>query len=104
MDTIVSTPTPKVTTGPLPSSAKVYVSPEAAPDLRVPLREITLSSAAEPPVCVYDTTGPYSDSSVTIDVRKGLSRQRRAWVIERGGVEEYDGRPIAPIDNGNVKV
>ena len=77
MDTIVSTPLqPKVTTGPLPSSAKVYVSPEAAPDIRVPLREITLSSAAEPPVRVYDTTGPYSDSSVTIDVRKGLARTR----------------------------
>jgi len=104
MDTIVSIPTPKVTIGPLPSSQKIYVSPDAAPDLRVPLREITLSSAAEPPVRVYDTTGPYSDSSVVIDVRKGLSRQRRAWVIERGGVEEYDGRPIAPIDNGNVKV
>ncbi len=104
MDTIVSTPLePKVTTGPLPSSAKVYVSPEAAPDLKVPLREITLSSALEPPVRVYDTTGPYSDASVTIDVRKGLARTRRAWVIERGGVEEYDGRPIAPIDNGNVK-
>ncbi|MDP1963141.1 MAG: phosphomethylpyrimidine synthase, partial [Reyranella sp.] len=103
MDTVVSTPEPKVTTGPLPSSAKIYVSPEAAPDLRVPLREITLSSALEPPVRVYDTTGPYSDASVTIDVRKGLARTRRAWVLECGGVEEYDGRPIAPIDNGNVK-
>ncbi|MDP2377156.1 phosphomethylpyrimidine synthase ThiC, partial [Reyranella sp.] len=102
MDTVVSTPEPKVTTGPLPSSAKIYVSPEAAPDLRVPLREITLSSALEPPVRVYDTTGPYSDASVTIDVRKGLARTRRAWVLECGGVEEYDGRPIAPIDNGNV--
>ena len=59
MDTIVSTSTLKVTTGPLPSSRKIYVSPEAAPDLRVPLREITLSSTAEPPVRVYDTTGPY---------------------------------------------
>ena len=70
MDNIISTP--KVTTGPLPSSHKIYVSPEAAPDIRVPLREITLSSPAEAPVRVYDTTGPYSDSSVTIDVRKGL--------------------------------
>ena len=104
MDTIVSASPLKVTTGPLPSSRKIYVSPEAAPDLKVPLREITLSSAAEPPVRVYDTTGPYSDASVAIDVRQGLARTRRAWVIERGGVEEYDGRPIAPIDNGNVKV
>ena len=52
---------------------------------------------------VYDTTGPYTDSSVTIDVRQGLARTRRAWVLERGGVEEYDGRPIQAIDNGNVK-
>jgi hypothetical protein len=40
---------------------------------------------------------------VVIDVSKGLARTRRAWVLQRGGVEEYDGRPIAPIDNGNVK-
>src|SRR5437879_198982 len=102
MDNIVS-PSPKVTTGPLPSSQKVYVTPKSAPDLSVPLREIELSSPAEPRVRVYDTTGPYTDSSVVIDVSKGLARMRRAWVLERGGVEEYDGRPIAPIDNGNVK-
>ena len=93
MDNIIN-PTPKVTTGPLPASAKVYVTPDAAPDLRVPLREIELSSPSEPRMRVYDTTGPYTDSSVTIDVRQGLARTRRAWVLERGGVEEYDGRPI----------
>ena len=103
MDNIVSSPSPKVTTGPLPSSQKVYVTPDQAPDLSVPLREIELSSPAEPRVRVYDTTGPYTDSSVVIDVSKGLARTRRAWVLQRGGVEEYDGRPIAPIDNGNVK-
>ena len=102
MDNII-TPTPKVTTGPLPASAKVYVTPDAAPDLRVPLREIELSEPTEPRVRVYDTTGPYTDASVTIDVRQGLARTRRAWAIERGGVEEYDGRPIQAIDNGNVK-
>src|SRR4029077_15141530 len=101
MDNIIATP--KVTTGPLPASGKVYVTPQSAPDLRVPLREIELSSPAEPRVRVYDTTGPYTDSSVMIDVSKGLARTRRAWVLQRGGVEEYDGRPIAPIDNGNVK-
>src|SRR5437868_10542324 len=101
MDTII--PTPKVTTGPLPASQKVYITPEAAPDISVPLREITLSSPAEPKVRVYDTTGPYTDSSVTIDVRKGLAPVRRGWVVARGGIEEYDGRPIQPIDNGNVK-
>jgi phosphomethylpyrimidine synthase len=102
MDTIV-TAAPTVTTGPLPASRKVYATPEAAPDLRVPLREIELSSPAEPAVRVYDTTGPYTDTEVTIDVRKGLAQTRGAWVLERGGVEDYAGRAIQPIDNGNVK-
>ena len=95
--------TPKVTTGPLSSSKKVYCSPASAPELRVPLREIILSEASgEPPLPVYDTTGPYTDPDVTIDVEKGLPRARLSWVKERGGVEEYEGRPIKPVDNGNV--
>jgi phosphomethylpyrimidine synthase len=95
--------TPKVTTGPLPASRKVYARPDAAPELRVPVREIALTeAAAEPPIPVYDTTGPYSDPDVTIDVEQGLARTRTAWVRERGGVEEYDGRAIQPVDNGNV--
>jgi phosphomethylpyrimidine synthase len=95
--------TPKVTTGPLPASRKIHVTPEAAPDLRVPLREIALSDASgEPPLPVYDTSGPYTDESVTIDVEKGLPRTRIAWVKERGGVEQYEGRPIRPVDNGNA--
>ncbi len=95
--------TPKVTTGPLPASRKVYARPEAAPELRVPVREIALTEASgEPPLPVYDTTGPYSDPDVTIDVEKGLPRTRIAWVKERGGVEQYVGRPIQPVDNGNV--
>ncbi|HWC93582.1 MAG TPA: phosphomethylpyrimidine synthase ThiC, partial [Pseudolabrys sp.] len=95
--------TPKVTTGPLPASRKVYAAPEAAPDLRVPLREIVLdASSGEPPLPVYDTTGVYSDPAVAIDVERGLARTRIEWVKERGGVEQYDGRPIKPVDNGNV--
>ena len=95
--------TPKVTTGPLPSSRKIHVAPEAAPELRVPLREIVLSEAAgEPNLPVYDTSGPYTDDNVAIDVEKGLPRTRAAWVKERGGIQEYDGRPIQPVDNGNV--
>src|SRR5260370_8745317 len=71
MDNIVSTPSPKVTTGPLPSSQKVYVTPDQPPDLSVPLREIALSSPAEPRGRVYDTTGPSTHSSAAIDVTKG---------------------------------
>ena len=94
---------PKVTTGSLPASRKVYSQPEAAPDLRVPLREIMLdASSGEPPLPVYDTTGPYTDPDVTIEVGKGLSRTRIEWVKERGGVEEYQGREVKPVDNGNV--
>ncbi len=95
--------TPKVTTGSLPASRKVYSAPDAAPSLRVPIREILLdASSGEPPLPVYDTTGPYTDPDVAINVEKGLKRARIDWVKERGGVEEYDGRPIKPVDNGNV--
>jgi len=95
--------TPKVTTGALPASRKVYARPDAAPELRVPVREIVLTeAAAEPPIPVYDTTGPYTDPEVTIDVEQGLPRTRTAWVRERGGVEDYEGRAIQPVDNGNV--
>ena len=94
---------PAVTTGPLPSSRKIFVSPDEAPDVRVPLREIILSEGAgEPNLPVYDTSGPYTDPDVVIDVNKGLPRHRTAWVLERGGVEEYEGRPVKPVDNGNV--
>jgi phosphomethylpyrimidine synthase len=95
--------TPKVTTGPLPASRKIHVVPDAAPDLRVPLREIALSEGSgEPPLPVYDTSGPYTDVSVTIEVERGLPRTRIEWVKERGGIEEYEGRPLKPVDNGNA--
>ena len=95
--------TPKVTTGPLPSSRKVYTHPVADPTLAVPRREIDLHpSANEPPVPVYDTSGPYSDPNVEIDVEKGLPRLRTEWVKARGGVEKYEGREVKPEDNGGA--
>src|SRR5438552_15093499 len=94
---------PAVTTGPLPASRKIFVTPEAAPDVRVPLREIILSEGAgEPNLTVYDTSGPYTDPAVTIDVNAGLARNRIAWVKERGGVDEYEGRAVQPVANRNV--
>src|SRR6201994_4802252 len=91
------TTVPAVTTGPLPSSRKIFATPTAAPDLRVPLREIILSEkAGEPNLPVYDTSGPYTDPNVTIDVNSGLQRSRIEWVKERGGVEEYFGGDIKP--------
>src|ERR1043165_4926863 len=98
-----NTTLPAVTTGPLASSRKIFATPDAAPDLRVPLREIILSEGAgEPNLPVYDTSGPYTAPTVTIAVNPGRSRNRLAWVKERGGVEEYQGRDIKPEDNGNV--
>jgi phosphomethylpyrimidine synthase len=95
--------TPEVTTGPLPASRKVYVAGDIHPDIRVPVREIDLHpSANEPPLPVYDPTGPYTDPAVAIDVETGLARPRTAWVTERGGVEEYEGRDVKPEDNGGA--
>lgn len=94
---------PRVTTGPLPASRKVYTAPDADPSLRVPHRAIDLHPTAnECPVSVYDTSGPYTDPTVEIDVEAGLPRHRTAWVLERGGVEAYDGRLVRSEDNGSV--
>jgi phosphomethylpyrimidine synthase len=93
---------PKVTTGPISASSKVYTSPEGHEDVRVPFREIALSDPEQPTFRVYDPSGPYTDAHATIDVEKGLPRIRARWVRERGGVEEYVGRDIKPEDNGNV--
>lgn len=95
---------PEVTTGPLPASKKIYVSPKEAPELEVPVREIQLSEGAnEPNVRVYDSSGPYSDENVAINVETGLPRSRESWITERGGVERTVGRDIKPEDNGNVE-
>src|SRR5579862_9594615 len=95
--------TPKVTTGPIAGSRKIYSTPDMASDLRVPLREVALSEGSgEQPVRIYDPSGVYTDTDAGIDVEKGLKRSRIEWVKERGGVEEYDGRAIQPVDNGNV--
>ena len=95
--------TPEVTSGPLPSSSKVYTAPAADPSLRVPHRLVHLHSTAnEPDVPVYDTSGPYSDPDIEIDVEKGLKRHRTEWVLERGHVEEYEGRDVKPEDNGGA--
>ncbi len=95
--------TPKVTSGPLPSSSKVYTAPDADPSLRVPHRLVHLHKTAnEPDVPIYDTSGPYSDPNVTIDVEKGLDRYRTSWIKERGNVEEYEGRDVKAEDNGGA--
>jgi phosphomethylpyrimidine synthase len=85
-----------VTTGPIRGSRKVHVGP-----LKVAMREIALEpSSGEPPVRVYDTSGPYSDPAVAIDIMAGLPALRRDWIVGRGDVEAYDGRAVQPEDNG----
>jgi len=85
-----------VTAGPIRGSRKIHVGPHA-----VPMREIALHpSANEPPVRVYDTSGPYTDPAVAIDINAGLPRLRSGWIAARGDVEAYDGRHVRPEDNG----
>jgi len=92
-----------VTTGPLPASTKIHVRGTLHPEIAVPLREIALEpSANEPPVRVYDTSGPYSDPAASIDINLGLPRLRDAWVEARDDVERYEGRQIKPEDNGII--
>ncbi|WP_340084254.1 phosphomethylpyrimidine synthase ThiC [Siminovitchia sp. FSL H7-0308] len=89
-----------------PGSKKVYVE-GSRPDIRVPMREIMLSETkteakveANSPVRVYDTSGPYTDPDVSVDIAKGLLPLRSKWIQERGDVEEYEGREMKPEDNG----
>ncbi len=79
-----------ITTGPLAASRKRYVASSRFPGLRVALREICLGGG-EPPLTVYDASGPYTDSSVHIDVRKGLEALRRDWIVSRRDVEPTEG-------------
>ncbi|UFQ98221.1 phosphomethylpyrimidine synthase ThiC [Pseudomonas wenzhouensis] len=82
---------------PFPRSQKVYVQ-GSRPDIRVPMREISLDvtptdfgGEINAPVTVYDTSGPYTDPNVSIDVRKGLADVRSAWIEDRGDTEKLPG-------------
>ena len=90
-----------VSTGPLPASRKIHVAGRRHPELRVAMREIDLSPAAkEPPLRVYDPSGPYTDPAVAIDIRLGLAPLRDPWVRARGDVVEKAARAVRPEDNG----
>ncbi len=95
-----------VTRGPLPKSRKIYVPGVLHPDIRVPMREIELAATKttgpdgqphdieNPPVAVYDTSGPYTDPEARIDVRQGLPAIREPWIEARGDTEEL-ARPTS---------
>jgi phosphomethylpyrimidine synthase len=87
-----------VTTGPIRGSKKIHVGP-----LNVAMREIHLEpSSGEPPVRVYDTSGPYTDSNARIDISVGLPELRRPWIMTRNDVTEVTQREVKPEDNGQL--
>ncbi len=92
---------PKVVADALPASRKIHVQGRLHANVRVPMRQIALHpSSGEPPLTVYDASGPYTDSAVSIDIERGLERLREPWIIARGDVERYEGRRVRPEDNG----
>lgn len=89
----------------LPGSKKVYVDGPRA-GMKVPMREIEQSETngvSNPPIRVYDTSGPYTDPAYKVELEKGIPTPRHSWILERGDVEAYGGREVKPEDDG-VKV
>lgn len=91
-----------------PGSRRIHVPGNLYPSLSVSMREVTLGATTfpdgrteeNPPVRLYDNSGPWGDPSFHGDIEKGLPPLRRQWILERGDVEEYDGRAATPLDNG----
>ncbi|NWF38125.1 phosphomethylpyrimidine synthase ThiC [Mariprofundus sp. NF] len=82
---------------PFPNSRKVYIE-GSRPDIRVPMREVTLSPTQTSdgieenhPILIYDTSGPYTDPEIEIDLKKGVPAIRAAWIAERDDTEELGG-------------
>ena len=78
---------------PLPNSRKVYIK-GSRPDIQVPMREISqaetpasMGAEINPPIYVYDCSGPYTDPAVKIDIRAGLAALRESWIVERNDSE-----------------
>src|SRR2546430_758217 len=91
----------KVTTGPIRGSRKIYVGAKNDPGVRVAMRAVDLEpTSGEPPVVLYDTSGPYTDPSARIDIMAGLPEPRSAWIRARGDVEESAPRDGRPEDKG----
>ena len=103
-----SSPVESPSQEPLPNSSRVYVAGTLHPDIRVPMREITLSptrgfdgkSIENQPVRVYDTSGPWGDPAFQGSAEQGLPPLRSDWVLRRADVSEYEGREVKPQDNG----
>ncbi len=87
----------KLTREPFPASSKQHVVGSRA-DLRVPMRDVRLTNGET--ITLYDTSGPYTDPSVAIDVRQGLQSLRDAWIADRHDTEPYVGRSAMALDDG----
>lgn len=98
----IPSPESNITRDAFPASKKVYVRGNVHPSVQVAMREIELTESKpmfangefvkeeNPPVTVYDTSGPYTDETVSIDVKKGLPKLREQWILDRGDVEQLD--------------
>ncbi|WP_307513198.1 phosphomethylpyrimidine synthase ThiC [Brevundimonas vesicularis] len=93
-----------IPTGERAGSRKVYVAGELYPDIRVPFREVAVHpSANEPPVIIYDSSGPYTDPTVTIDIKRGLPHVKSSWQLDRGDIAPVaNPREVKPEDNGHA--
>ena len=88
-----------ITQAPIPGSQKVYIASEVDPRVRVPMRRIDLADTVaqdggktpNAPIYVYDTSGPFTDPSVDVEVQRGIPRLRAEWIAERGDTEELAG-------------
>ena len=87
-----------LTRQPFPASHKVHVSGQLHPELRVPMRDVTLSDGEV--ATLYDTSGPYTDPSAAINVRHGLADLRSRWIEARRDTEMYTGRERHSLDDG----
>ncbi|WP_370236180.1 phosphomethylpyrimidine synthase ThiC [Brevundimonas sp.] len=93
-----------IPTGERAGSRKVYVAGELYPDIRVPFREVAVHpSANEPPVTIYDSSGPYTDPTITIDIKRGLPHVKSSWQLDRGDIAPVaNPREVKPEDNGHA--
>ncbi|MDP3248254.1 MAG: phosphomethylpyrimidine synthase ThiC, partial [Polaromonas sp.] len=87
-----------LTREPFPASRKIHVPGQLHADLRVPMREVSLSNGES--ATLYDTSGPYTDPAADIDVRRGLEALRTPWIETRGDTEVYAGRAAQAVDDG----
>jgi phosphomethylpyrimidine synthase len=100
----VEAETGRIPTGPRAGGIKVYAAGELYPEIRVPFREVAVHpSANEPPVTMYDSSGPYTDPTVTIDIQKGLPKVKSSWQQDRGDIARVpEPREVKPEDNGHA--